>query len=589
MKIIDALRINSKKLKYRTSKALFLIVPITALVALSIIISSQVNNFQVATDKSVFGEIEEESTVIELVYQNEDDQGRPRFLQGDNQFTEADLSTIQSIENVTDAAINYTIPISNIESSDLFEDKTVSFREISALNSTMAGLYTDQDFTYVEGQPIPIILSSSTFIETYEDWNGKKKIKVDFRAAREAGQDLNQSNPVKFRAIDYSKEELIGQEFTISFGGLSDIATYEVEREDGVAVFKKLTKSEIKKLNNERRDLVNDYWNYKKISQGHAYTFKVVGVIESDSSRVTYVPEAFANQAMKDYIELQINSRNSKDLDDDLLSTTYTGLSYDGTEITQSSGMGRGGMMMPGGMGPGGEANEETESYEIPGLVIKVDEEDGSEIIGTVKNSNIFEKSVKTGDTITLKINSIYDRAQVVDDLNDSGYAYQDTEKLEVFETIQTTLNQISVGVVIAFIVLTVAVIILTTSKFVSDSTKEIGIFRAVGFTKGNILTIFLSQSLLYTTVAYLLGVGFGLAGNYLASSFIANWFDQLVSATIRESFNVVNAVDYSVFKGIDYSSLAILSGILLVVTAVISFIPAIKASNVSPVEAIKE
>jgi len=583
MKLFDAFRINIKKLQFRTSKALFLIIPITFLVALSIIISSQVKNFQTATDESIFGEIEEESTVLEVVYQVESSGDFRQMFMQENKFTETELATIKSIDSVSNASMNYSIPIRTITTSDLFSEKTMSFGEIIALDESMAGLYTTEEFTYTEGEAVPIILNANTFIERYEDWGGQDEFTVDMRAARDSREDIHSITPMKSRAIEYGKDDLIGKKFDITFGGLDDVGNFEVERDMGVVTFTKLTEDEIAERENARKESIGTYWNYDAIAEGITYTFKVVGVIESEDSRATYVPEDFASTVMADYIDSQLASRTDTELPNDLLDATYTGLTYDGTEL--SSGFGGG---MGSGFGRPHQLMGDNESYSIPGLVIEVSEEDSNEVLGIYDDTEVFDDAVKTGDTISIKINSIFDRNQVVDDLNSLGYAYQDVNKLDVFENLQKTLNQVSVGVIIAFIVLTIAVIILTMSKFVSESTKEIGIFRAVGFTKGNILTIFLSQSLLFTAVGYLLGVLIGTAGNVGVSSFMGNWFDSLVTNTIRESYNVVNDVDYSIFTGLDVVSIGILSAILLIVTIVISFIPAIKASNVSPVEAIK-
>ena len=583
MKLFDAFRINIKKLQFRTSKALFLIIPITFLVALSIIISSQVKNFQTATDESIFGEIEEESTVLEVVYQVESSGDFRQMFMQENKFTETELATIKSIDSVSNASMNYSIPIRTITTSDLFSEKTMSFGEIIALDESMAGLYTTEEFTYTEGEAVPIILNANSFIERYEDWGGQDEFTVDMRAARDSREDIHSITPMKSRAIEYGKDDLIGKKFDITFGGLDDVGNFEVERDMGVVTFTKLTEDEIAERENARKESIGTYWNYDAIAEGITYTFKVVGVIESEDSRATYVPEDFASTVMADYIDSQLASRTDTELPNDLLDATYTGLTYDGTEL--SSGFGGG---MGSGFGRPHQLMGDNESYSIPGLVIEVSEEDSNEVLGIYDDTEVFDDAVKTGDTISIKINSIFDRNQVVDDLNSLGYAYQDVNKLDVFENLQKTLNQVSVGVIIAFIVLTIAVIILTMSKFVSESTKEIGIFRAVGFTKGNILTIFLSQSLLFTAVGYLLGVLIGTAGNVGVSSFMGNWFDSLVTNTIRESYNVVNDVDYSIFTGLDVVSIGILSAILLIVTIVISFIPAIKASNVSPVEAIK-
>lgn len=617
MKKITAISINLKKLKHRTKKAMFLIIPITALVSLSIIISSQVKNIQKAMDESIFGEIEEESTVLEIVYEREDMgdmRGGPQ-LTSSSEYTELDLEEIESIENVENASINYSLPISNIETSDLFEEATISITVLSALDEEMASLYTPETFTYSEGAPIPIILNANQFRETYEDWGGEDSITIDFQDMRkepgeeveegEESGELMQVTPIKTRAIDYDKEDLIGKSFTIKFGGFEDVATYEIEREDmGVNTFIKLTEDEIAAEEAARETAVSTYWDYDKLAEGITYNFIVVGVIDSSTNQKSYIPEEFANVLMSDYIQNQLDSRNSTEMDTDDLNSSFTGLSFDGTELASASSMvfarGFGGGGIPGGMMGGGmmegmrpgeeseDSEDDSESYEIPGLVVQVSGSDTSDVEGIYTDTNVFEDSIKTGDTISVKITSIYDRAQAVEDINEAGYAYQDTNDLEVFSNIQNTLNQVSTGVIIGFIALTIAIIILTMSKFVSESTKEIGIYRAIGFTKKNILLIFIMQSVIYTTVGYLIGVAIGFVGNILASSIAAAWFDSVVAETVQETFNVVADVDKTIFTGFDINSIALLSAILFGLTIIISIIPAYRASMISPVEAIK-
>ena len=55
-----------KKLSVKTSKALFLIVPVAVLTSLALILFSQASNFQKATADAVFGTIANQSTVIQI-------------------------------------------------------------------------------------------------------------------------------------------------------------------------------------------------------------------------------------------------------------------------------------------------------------------------------------------------------------------------------------------------------------------------------------------------------------------------------------------------------------------------------------------
>lgn len=618
MEITSAIYINLKKLKKRTGKAMFLILPIMVLVVLSIVVSSQVDNVKLALDKYVFEKIEDENTVIELTYQvDQGDLGnsgsrQQNFMTFQNGFTEADLATIAALENVESASINYTVPISNVATEDLFDGKTLEFSQIQALNEAMAGNYTTEDFTYTEGDVIPIILNASTFIETYEDWGGQDTITVDFESMRSSstssieGEDprsaMENLSPVKSKAISYNKDDLIGTTFTVTFGGFSEISDVEMGRSAGVMTYTKLTDEEIAAEEEVRKTAISEYWNYDQLAAGVTYTFKVVGVIESEGSTVTYVPESFAKYVVQKYIENQISAQNGTEIPTSVLNSTFTGMTYDGSELTSSNtfiGFGGGSIGMPGsGMNPGsgggpmmGSINTETdtESYEIPGLVIQVAEDDNTEVEGICADTTIFETSIKRGNNISVKVDSVANRTAVVEAINNAGYAFQDINDLDIFNEIQSNLNKISFGVVVAFIVVSVAVIIFTMSKFVSESTREIGIFRAIGFTKGNILQIFLLQSFIYTAVGYLVGVAIGYGVNLVVARFVTNWFNNFITGTVNQTFAVVSTVDSSIFNGFSLNAIGILSGILFGITLIVSFVPAMSASSVSPVEAIKK
>lgn len=613
MKLSDVTFINIKKLENRTGKAMFLIVPITVIMILAIVISSQANNFKQAMDKSVFGTIEDQGEVIQL--QKEEDSrgfggmGGGMMDSSSSQFTESDLSTIESISNVAQASLNSSLPVNQISTSDLFEDKEVDLSDFTGLDSSLAGLYTDQDFTYEQGQTIPIILNASSLIYQYEDWEGETEFTIDFNEMREqreqsreegeeSGGDpseaMSSSTPVKSEAISYDKDDLIGTEFTIQFGGLEDFQSFKTEQDEGVMTMIKYTDEELAELETERQETIGTYWDYEKISTPLTYTMKVVGIIETENmrDRTIYIPSDFASQLMSDYVQNQLDALLDEDISTDLLDSTYTGLTYDGIELSSGSNS------MFGGGGPGGgmmmtrpsdDDSEESEtSYEIPGLVIELASDGSEDVEGIFQDANVYESAVKTGETINIKIASVYDRAQVVADVNEAGYAYQDVNDLDVFATLQENIDKITLWMTVGFIGFTIAVIILTMSKFVSESTKEIGIFRAIGITRNGIIKMFVFQAVIYTLVGCVIGLLAGVGLNVISAAFVNNWFDNLVTETIKESFNVVNQVDSSTFYSIDWAGVGIYIAALFVVTFVISLIPAVRASNVSPVEAIK-
>ncbi|MEI7604341.1 MAG: FtsX-like permease family protein [bacterium] len=611
MRILSLLQINAFKLRQHKVKAMFLILPVSILMVLTIVVSSQVANFKSAADESIFGTINNQATLINLSKTVDFTANRgpqQQSFNSENQFTGSDIDKITAISNVTSASINSQVPVTNVKTTDLFADKTYNISNINEIDKYSASLYTQEDFTYTEGQAIPIILNANTFMEQTENWNGQTSIAVTFNRGtrpntRSTGTSApNQdplsgtNSPIKTQAIAYDKSTLIGKTFTVTVGGLSAIQDYTITQASGTLTFTKLTADEINtKLATEKTD-ISKYWDYDKLNTPQTYTFKVVGLIESQGDNKTYIPADFADVVVNKYVQNQLSARNTTDIPTTDLNSTYRGITYDGTQLTSTSNGfgGFGGRGGRGGFGGGanmprpGENQTSTASYNIPGLVISLSADGQETVEGVSTDADVYKNSVKTGTSISLKINSVYDRSQVVKDLNTAGYAYQDINNLDVFNNLKNTLSSISTGLTISFTILSIAVIIFAMSKFVSDSRKEIGIFRAIGMKKIHIIIMFTTQALLYTAIGFIIGGGLGIILNQASASFMNSWFDSLIMKTIKQTYNVVNAVDTSIFTRLSWQTIEYYSIALLVITLVISLIPALRASSISPVEAIK-
>ena len=576
---------------------MFLILPITILLVLTVVVTSQLQNIQGAIDQTIFGTIENQSTQLVLQNQpqfgtNTSQQADRSFFNSDNQYTINDVTKIEAIDGVTSASLNTVIPISNIKSTDIFADVTYTISSLSELDSANASLYTEKDFSYTEGQAIPIILNANAFVQSYEDWGDQTSINVTF--TRNPGQGPTQApnTPIKTEAIEYTKEDLVGKEITINFGGLDTINDYTISQSAGTMTFTKLTDEEYASKITARQSAISTYWDYSKLSTPISYKFVVVGVIEDSTSNNSYIPTDFASVLMKTYIQNQLDARNSTEISTSLLNTTYTGITFNGTELTSTASIGgaRGGFGFRPAMifgGRPGESTTVTTSYSIPGLVIDLSDDGSSTVEGEYKDATVYDSAAKKAETITVKLDSVYVRDSVVEALNDAGYAYQDLNNLEVFSNVRSTLNSVSLGLSVSFIAISIGVIIFAMSKFVSESRKEIGIFRAIGMKKSDIVILFTSQAILYTLIAFVVGIGLGISANILAAGFVNSWFTSFVSQTISQTFGVINQVSTSVFNNFDVNPIAIYSGILLVITIVISLIPAFRASSISPVEAI--
>lgn len=598
MKLNYNIKINFKKLKRHRSSALFLIMPIALLVSLIIIISSQVVNIREAVEISIFGTIEEQNTLIELQKDTEQFSSQGfGFNPEDLYYTENDVASIEVIDNVQDTQILVPAPIGNATVINLFDDLTFVVSRVTPLNSDLAGLYTDQRFSYVPGEPIPIVLNANSFIEVYGDWGGQDEITIT-RGSMGRGDPTAMQNslPIKSRVINYDKNELLNKEITIKFGGFSEVQSYETGMTPSGVTFKKLTEEEVNEKIRERKDEISKYWDYEQLDVPLEYTFKVVGLIESESNRDTFIPQDFVSELMQGYIQHQIDARNEAEISTDVLGNTFSGLEYDGLELT-------GGGSPVGRFGGGGTRmmrDIQSASYAIPGLVIEIERESSTEeptdpwggsssdIIGEYQDSSVYESSVQNGETILIKIEQVYDRPQVIDDLNKLGYAYHDLSDVDVFKELKSTLDLVSLASVVAYVGLSIIIIIFTMGKFIAESKKEIGIFRAVGATRNDIKLVFIVQATLYSLIGYLVGAGSGILLNMVLSGPISSWFDSFIGKTIQESFNVVNPVESAIFSNINWEALAVYSVVLFIITTITSIIPATSAANVSPVEAIR-
>ena len=623
MKLKDILLLNLKKLKIKTNKALFLIIPIFVLITLSVIVSSQIKNIQSAVANSVFGTISQKYTLIQVNSMSNSNNGSgsssntspsQMFNQTNsitqNRFSATDETTISSLAHVVSAKLQTTLPINNIKTTDLFSGDTVSLNSLTTMDSTTAALYTTEDFTYTEGQAIPIILNSSSLVNSYEDWSSGDTITITNSTTSTSGKPDGQpgENPtqrlsfLKSEAIEYNKDDLIGKTFTLQIGSLDTIQDYTMTRSSSSTVITKLTAEELASKESDRETAISEYWDYSKISTPLTYTFVVVGVVDnsSTSSSTAYIPDNFANTLMSDYISHEINARNGTTIPTDVLNSTFSGVTYDGTELTTSSNgmMGQFMRRMEQRSSSsststseerpteGAEPSFGTTGYFIPGLVIQVDS--SNDVTGVVSDSNVYTDSTKYSDVINVVIDNASNRSTAVSELNTAGYAYQDTDAVSVFDKLQSTLNSISNIFMISFIVLVGAITALTMSKFISESIREIGIFRAIGMRKSSVLIMFISQSLIYVLIGYLGGVVLGLGLNFLAGHFVSVWFSDFLTNTVSKTFNVVNSVSATTFFNISWSSIGMYTALLIAISSIISIVTSLSASKVSPVEAIK-
>ncbi len=124
-----------------------------------------------------------------------------------------------------------------------------------------------------------------------------------------------------------------------------------------------------------------------------------------------------------------------------------------------------------------------------------------------------------------------------------------------------------SLGVSILVILIGSLLVMVTMMGSVNERTREIGIFRAIGFRRGHVMQIILLEALLLGIIGGIMGF---VTGNLMACSLIPMVIKDGVFAGINSTLGIV-----SLFMAVALSLLA-------------SLYPAVKASNMDPSEALR-
>jgi lipoprotein-releasing system permease protein len=119
---------------------------------------------------------------------------------------------------------------------------------------------------------------------------------------------------------------------------------------------------------------------------------------------------------------------------------------------------------------------------------------------------------------------------------------------------------------------------------FVVQKTREIGILKALGASRGQILWIFLSQSM----VVGILGVGLGLGMALLALAYRNDFLELMRKVTRLELLPASIYHVYDLPASIQLPDVALICGTAFVTCVLAGLFPAWKASRLQPVEALR-
>jgi hypothetical protein len=579
MKTTQLITVAYRKLRSFRTKTLLAILPIALLLAGGTVLTAEAQNVQKAINDHVLGALQEQSKYITVAQVQQTGN-----LLGSTQqpYNGGDVQKVKAIHGVSKAALGTQVPVGALTTTDLVPDHTLTINSLTALDSSLAKQYADIANTYDGEGAIPIVLSASQFQEMTENWNGKTDIDVSMQPPSSGGPanvDLNKSGgPIGTRAINYNRQQLIGKEFTVSAGTLPALQDYAAQpgASFGQLTFHKYSAAEMEQKEADRRAALSPYWDYDSLSAPKTYTFRVVGITNDQQSQTAYIPSQAAQKLMQDEIKKQLDARTSAAIPASTLSGTLTGLTFNGTTLAPNAAST--GNAMIGG--------SSAASYVIPGLVAQTDNSGRANDV--VTDASIYEKSIPTSTRMFLEIADIYDRPHVVSALNGAGYAYQDTGKLNGLLSLKERLAN-SVGIFIwLFGAVVVAALIIAFMRFIAESKREIGIFRALGATKADIAKLFVWQAAMVGAAAYAIGMLLGAGSTLLLAAPMSSWFNGVVRSSINGQL-VQHALTHAgAFATLSIEGVVILSALLWLATVLTAAVVSAQAARINPAEAIK-
>ncbi|MEI6886643.1 MAG: FtsX-like permease family protein, partial [bacterium] len=140
----------------------------------------------------------------------------------------------------------------------------------------------------------------------------------------------------------------------------------------------------------------------------------------------------------------------------------------------------------------------------------------------------------------------------------------------------------------VVFMAVTALFILINMAKFVSEGKREIGIYRAIGATKGDIRLLFILQTLAYIILSLFLGAVIGSAVIFGISNLMVTQANYLINTLVGSTVSISGSITTADFLKFDLQTLGIYTGAMLLITLIVSLIPSGQAAKVSPIEAIR-
>ncbi|NWG11026.1 ABC transporter permease [Candidatus Bathyarchaeota archaeon] len=258
-------------------------------------------------------------------------------------------------------------------------------------------------------------------------------------------------------------------------------------------------------------------------------------------------------------------------------------------------------------VGLGDEIEIYGESFTIVGIY---EPESESSTASREVYMSISDAQIITGNTGNVSRLDVYaENDSYVEEIADVIETYSEAYDLGLYvttyndrmETYQTMLNNaestLSQTQTVAFQEIVIAIgatslIVLFTMLYtVRERTKEIGVLKAIGFSKGNVMSQFMLEGIMISLIAGVVGVVIGIVGAPLISSLLLPSVNQLSpqqGGFSGQAINFGTALSQSVTVSPDLQTVLLAFGAVVLLGAIGSLYPAWRASRTSPMEALR-
>jgi putative ABC transport system permease protein len=213
--------------------------------------------------------------------------------------------------------------------------------------------------------------------------------------------------------------------------------------------------------------------------------------------------------------------------------------------------------------------------------------------MGTVSSDTLLLMDIRDFKSLTgqsnisliyLRVNDVNDAesiASTVEDVINENHGRKDfataTTMTSVLETVQSIMGLLQlVLVAIASIALVVASIGIMNTMLTSvmERTREIGIMKAIGATNKDIMSIFIFEGILVSSIGGICGIILGVFGSQGLTLILNNYFMTMSGSGLTPVITIMSVV------------LAV--AVSIIVGVLSSLYPAWKAARMSPIEAVR-